>query len=155
MTQTMPELVDRIDADLRQAMRDRNQAAKLALRAVKTALIEVSTSGEQAHVLSEEEVMAVLQREAKRRREAADEFERLGDPVRAAAEREELAVLETYLPRQMSEEEIEAVARRVIAEVGAVSAKQMGAVMAALMNELKNKADGKTVNQVVRRLLSN
>ena len=81
------------------------------------------------------------------------EYERLGDPNRAAAELVELAVLERYLPRQMSEAEVETIARRVIAAVGATSPKQMGAVMAAMMPEVKGQADGKLVSQVVRRLL--
>ena len=146
------DLPTRIDADLKQAMRDRDEVTKLTLRSVKTALTEARTSGAQ-HTLSEEEVLAVVQKEAKRRRDAAAEYERLGDANRAAAELVELAVLERYLPRQMSEAEVETIARRVIVEVGATSPKQMGAVMAAMMPEVKGQADGKLVSQVVRRLL--
>lgn len=146
------DLPTRIDADLKQAMRDRDEVTKLTLRSVKTALTEARTSGAQ-HELTEDEVLAVVQKEAKRRRDAAAEYERLGDPNRAAAELVELAVLERYLPRQMSEAEVETIARRVIAEVGATSPKQMGAVMAAMMPEVKGQADGKLVSQVVRRLL--
>ena len=146
------DLPTRIDADLKQAMRDRDEVTKLTLRSVKTALTEARTSGAQ-HTLSEDEVLAVVQKEAKRRRDAAAEYERLGDANRAAAELVELAVLERYLPRQMSEAEVEVIARRVIAEIGATSPKQMGAVMAAMMPEVKGQADGKLVSQVVRRLL--
>ena len=146
------DLPTRIDADLKQAMRDRDEVTKLTLRSVKTALTEARTSGAQ-HELTEDEVLAVVQKEAKRRRDAAAEYERLGDTNRAAAELVELAVLERYLPRQMSEAEVETIARRVIAEVGATSPKQMGAVMAAMMPEVKGQADGKLVSQVVRRLL--
>ena len=146
------DLPTRIDADLKQAMRDRDEVTKLTLRSVKTALTEARTSGAQ-HELTEDEVLAVVQKEAKRRRDAAAEYERLGDPNRTAAELVELAVLERYLPRQMSEAEVETIARRVIAEVGATSPKQMGAVMAAMMPEVKGQADGKLVSQVVRRLL--
>ena len=146
------DLPTRIDADLKQAMRDRDEVTKLTLRSVKTALTEARTSGVQ-HELNEDEVLAVVQKEAKRRRDAAAEYERLGDANRAAAELVELAVLERYLPRQMSEAEVETIARRVIAEVGATSPKQMGAVMAAMMPEVKGLADGKLVSQVVRRLL--
>jgi uncharacterized protein YqeY len=150
----MPEddLQSRIDADLKQAMRERDEVTKLTLRAVKTALTEARTSGAQ-HELSAEEVLAVVQKEAKRRRDAAAEYERLGDANRANAELVELAVLERYLPRQLSEAEVEVIARRVIAGLGATSPKQMGAVMAALMPEVKGEADGKLVSQVVRRLL--
>ena len=146
------DLPTRIDADLKQAMRDRDEVTKLTLRSVKTALTEARTSGVQ-HALNEDEVLAVVQKEAKRRRDAAAEYERLGDANRAAAELVELAVLERYLPRQMSEAEVETIARRVIDEVGATSLKQMGAVMAAMMPEVKGLADGKLVSQVVRRLL--
>jgi len=146
------DLQSRIDADLKQAMRDRDEVTKLTLRSVKTALTEARTSGQQ-HELSEDDVLAVVQKEAKRRRDAAAEFERFGDSARAAAELEELAVLERYLPRQLSEAEVEEIARRVIAATGATSPKQVGAVMAALMPEVKGQADGKLVSQVVRRLL--
>ncbi len=148
------DLQSRIDADLKQAMRERDEVTKLTLRAVKTALTEARTSGAQ-HELNAEEVLAVVQKEAKRRRDAAAEYQRLGDVNRADAELVELAVLERYLPRQLSEAEVEVIARRVIAELGATSPKQMGAVMAALMPEVKGEADGKLVSQVVRRLLGN
>jgi uncharacterized protein YqeY len=145
-------LLLQIDSDLKQAMRDRDEVTKLTLRSVKTALTEARTSGAE-HVLSEAEVLAVVQKEAKRRRDAAAEFQRVGDQPRADAELAEMRVLEKYLPRQMDEAEIEVVAQRVIAELGATSQKQMGAVMSATMAEVGGKADGKLVNQVVRRLL--
>ena len=146
-------LLEQIDADLKQAMRDKNEVAKLTLRSVKTALTEARTSGAE-HALGEPEVLAVLQKEAKRRRDAAAEYERVGDPQRAAAELAEMQVLAKYLPRQMDADEIEPIAQRVIAQLGATSPKQMGAVMAGVMAEVGGKADGKLVNQVVRRLLS-
>ena len=145
-------LLQQIDADLKQAMRDKDEVAKLTLRSVKTALTEARTSGAE-HVLSQAEVVAVLQKEAKRRRDAAAEFQRVGDQQRAAAELAEMKVLDKYLPRQMDEAEIEAVAQRVIVQVGATSQKQLGAVMSATMAEISGKADGKLVSQVVRRLL--
>jgi len=145
-------LLQQIDADLKQAMRDKDEVTKLTLRSVKTALTEARTSGTE-HELSLAEVIAVLQKEAKRRRDTAVEFQRVGDQKRADAELAEMKVLDKYLPRQMDEAEIEVVAQRVIAELGATSPKQMGAVMSATMAEVAGKADGKLVNQVVRRLL--
>jgi uncharacterized protein len=145
-------LLQQIDADLKQAMRDKDEVTKLMLRSVKTALTEARTSGAE-HELSQAEVIAVLQKEAKRRRDTAAEFQRVGDQKRADAELAEMKVLDKYLPRQMDEAEIEVVARRVIAQLGATSQKQMGAVMSATMAEVAGKADGKLVNQVVRRLL--
>jgi uncharacterized protein YqeY len=151
-------LIQQIDADLKQAMRDKNEVAKLTLRSVKTALTEARTSG-AGHTLGDAEVLAVLQKEAKRRRDAAAEYERVGDRQRAAAELAEMQVLDKYLPRQMSETEIEAVAQRIIAQLGATSStpvgpKQMGTVMSAVMAEVGGRADGRLANQVVRRLLS-
>jgi uncharacterized protein len=145
-------LLQQIDTDLRQAMRDKDEVAKLTLRSVKTALTEARTAGSE-HVLRQPEVIAVLQKEAKRRRDTAAEFARVGDQQRADAELAEMKVLEKYLPRQMDEAEIESVARRVIARLGATSQKQMGAVMSTTMAEIAGQADGKLVNQVVRRLL--
>ena len=150
---TRTALEERIDSDLKQAMREKDEVTKLTLRSVKTGLTEARTSGEGQHALSETEVIVVIQKEAKRRRDTAAEYERLGDPTRAQAELSELAVLERYLPQQLTEAQIEVVARQVIAEVGATSPKEMGAVMAVLMPKLKGQADGKLVNQVVRRLL--
>ena len=146
------ELVALVDADLKQAMRDRDEVTKLTLRAVKTALTEARTSG-PAHDLGQAEVLAVIQTEAKRRRDAAAEYERLGERGRADAELAELRVLEKYLPRQLTDAEIEVIARRVIAQLGATSPQELGAVMSGVMPEVKGRADGKAVNQVVRRLL--
>lgn len=154
MSETSMTLVERIDADLKRAMRERNEPAKLALRSLKTALMQARTSGEQAHELSEAEVIEVVRREAKRRKEAAEEFERLGAPDRAAAEMLEYQVLQQYLPQQLTEAEIEEIARAVIAELGADSPKQMGQVMPAVLAKTGARAEGRTVNQVVRRLLA-
>ncbi len=152
MTEAKLSLAERIDRDLKQAMRERDNVAKITLRSVKTALTEAAKSGQQ-HVQSEEEATSVIQREAKRRREAAQEYERVGAQERAANELAELAVLERYLPRQLTAEEIEEIARSVIAETGAASPRDMGRVMSAAMERVKGAADGKVVNQIVRRLL--
>ena len=143
----------RVDEDLKQAMRDRNDTAKLTLRAVKTALTEAVKSNNN-QPLDEQTAVAVVQREAKRRRDAAAEYERLGEAERAAAELAELAVLDDYLPRQLSEAEIETIAREVIAETGASSARDMGKVMSPLMERVAGRADGRAVSGVVRRLLA-
>lgn len=145
-------LVAQIDADLRQAMRDRDETAKLTLRSIKTALTEVAKASED-HSLTEEKVRAVLNREAKRRREAAAEYEKAGYPDRAGAEMAELAVIERYLPQQMGEAQIEELVRAVIAETGAASLRDLGKVMSAAMARAAGQADGKTVNATARRLL--
>ena len=147
------DLQARIDAELKQAMRDRNEVTKLTLRAVKTALTEARTAG-SSHELTEDEILAVIQKEAKRRRDAAAEYLQYGDDGRAAAELAELEVLANYLPRQLTEEEIEILARQTIDQVGATSQKDLGAVMSVMVAKVKGQADGKVVNQIVRRLLS-
>ena len=153
MTEDNLPLAEQIDRDLWQAMRDRDDVTKNTLRSVKTAMTEASKSGEQ-HEQSEAEILAVIQKQAKQRRDAAAEYERLDAADRAAGERAELAVLERYLPRQLSKAEIEVIARTVIDETGASSMQDMGRVMSATMDQVKGMADGRVVNQIVRRLLS-
>ena len=145
-------LWSRLDQDLKQAMRDQDNITKLTLRAVKTALTEASKAGEN-HALSDDQVLTVIQKEAKRRRETAAEFERLGAHPQAAQELAELAVLERYLPKQLSEAEIETLAREVIAATGATSARELGKVMPVLLGRIGGAADGKVVSGIVRRLL--
>jgi uncharacterized protein YqeY len=105
------------------------------------------------HALSQEQVLAVVQKEAKRRREAALEYEKGGAAERAQSELAELAVLEAYLPKALSDDEVEAMARRVISDVGATSPKDLGKVMGPLVALVGGRADGKVVSAVVRRLL--
>lgn len=154
MSEQRMALAARIDADLKQAMRDRDEITKLTLRALKTTLMQARTSGDKAHDLSEAEVLDVVHREAKRRRDTADEFQKLGSPERAASEMAEYTVLQRYLPQQLSEAELETIARAVIAELGATSVKQLGQVMPVVLAQTGPRADGKRVNQVVRRLLT-
>ena len=151
-TSTQAPLWTRIEADLTQAMRVQDNTTKLTLRAVKTALTEASKTGANPN-LTDDQVLAVVQREAKRRREAAGEYDKVGATPQADQERAELAVLEQYLPRQLSEAEIETVAREVIAATGATSGREMGKVMPVLKQRLGGAADGKLVSEIVRRLL--
>ncbi len=145
-------LIARIDEDLKQAMRDRDETRKLTLRSAKTALTEAAKAGEQ-HALSDTEVLAVLQREAKRRKEAAAEYEKAGYATRAAAELAELAVLEHYLPQPLREDELHELIAAAIANTGATTAKEMGKVMTALKPVVGGRADGKLVSELVRKAL--
>ncbi|MFN8441973.1 MAG: GatB/YqeY domain-containing protein [Caldilineaceae bacterium] len=147
------KLTERLENDLKQAMRDRNELVKLTLRAVKTALTEVAKPN-TIHDLPEAEVITIMRKEAKRRRDSAEEFVKAGSQERADAELAEKAVIDAYLPTQMDEAAIETLARAAIAESGATSAKEMGKVMALLMPRTAGQADGKTVNAVVKRLLT-
>lgn len=146
-------LIQQIDTDLKTAMRAKDDVTKLTLRAVKTALTEASKSGGDAHALTDEDTLAVVAKEAKRRRDAINEYEKANRPDLAASEAAELEVLERYLPKQLSEAEIQTLAEAVIAEVGASSMRDMGKVMSPLMDRIAGQADGRAVNQVVRRLL--
>lgn len=143
---------ERVDADLKQAMRERDDVAKLTLRSVKTALTEASKESGQS-MLDDDAAEAIVQREAKRRRDAATEYKKADRPDRAAEELAELAVLEQYLPKQLSEAEIETIVTETIAEVGATSMQDMGKVMPAVLAKTGGLADGKAVNQVVRQQL--
>jgi uncharacterized protein YqeY len=100
-----------------------------------------------------DEVMRFLEADAERRREAAEEYTKVGAQSRAQAELAELAVLEAYLPAKLSEAEVEALARAVIAQVGATSPKELGKVMGPLVTQVSGRADGKLVSAIVRRLL--
>lgn len=147
-------LIQQIDADLKQAMRAKDEAAKLALRSVKTALTEAAKAGKSERTLSDEDAVRVIAKLAKQRRDAIAEFEKAGRMDLVEKERAELAVLERYLPQPLSEAEVEALARQVIQETGASSPRDMGKVMPVLMQRVAGRADGKLVSQIVRRLLS-
>lgn len=145
-------LITQIDADLKQAMRTRDETTKLALRSLKTALTEAQKAGER-HELSEGEVLQIIAKAAKQRRDAIAEYEKANRPDLAQQEEAELAILERYLPQQLSEAEVEAVVRQVIAETGAASVQDLNKVMPLAMQRTRGKAEGRMVNQVARRLL--
>ncbi len=145
-------LKQQLQNDLKQAMRARDETRKRTLRMVLAAIKnrEVEIRGE----LSDNDVLDILRKQVKQRQETLQELTRIERPEMAAAEQAELEILQSYLPRQLSRDEIAARARQVIAEVGATSPRQIGEVMRVLMPQLKGLADGKLVNQVVRELLS-
>lgn len=153
MTEATSTIESQLDTDLRQAMRDRNDVAKIALRAVKTALTEARKAGAD-HTLSEEQILTTIHKEVKRRRDSAAEYSRLGADDKALAELAEVTILEKYLPQQLDEAAVEVIVRDVIAETGATSLRELGKVMAATMPRVQGVADGKLVSQIVRRLLN-
>ena len=127
----------------------RKRTVRSALAAIK--LAEVEAGG----ALDEGALLAVLQKELKMRREALEGAQKAGRPDLIAAAEAEMAVLQEFLPAPFTEEELEALAREVIAEVGAASPRDMGKVMSVLMPRLQGRATGKEASQVVRRLLQN
>ncbi len=148
-------LKERIERDLKEAMKQGDAARKRALRTLMTAISRAERAGSTLRELSDEEIIAIIAKEAKQREESIEAYEKGGRQDLVAEERAELEVLRSYLPRQLTREEIEARAREVIAQVGARSPKDMGKVMKVLMAEMRGRADGRVVNQIVRELLAN
>lgn len=145
-------LKKQLEKDLKESMRagdtQRRDVLRLLLAAVKQEEVD------SQRTLNDEGVQNVLAKQAKQRRETIADAERAGRPQMAEAERAELAVINDYLPEQLSREDIRALAREVIDEVGADDMQAMGQVMGRLMPQVKGRADGRVVSSVVRELLS-
>lgn len=144
----------RLQSDLTSAMRDRDELRTATIRMALAAITTEEVAGAAARQLSDHDVMRVLTREAKKRREAAEAFERGGRPDRAERERAELTVVEAYLPAQLDDDELGALVTAVIAEVGAESPQQMGQVMKVLTPRIAGRAGGARVAAEVRRRLT-
>lgn len=147
-------LEERLDADLKEAMRSGDATRKLAIRAVKTAITEAKVAGSQQRQLTDEDVLAIIIKQIKQRRDSAAEFAKGNRPDLVAKEEAEIAVLKAYLPAQLDENAIRERARAVIAELGVTDLKGLGPVMKRLTTELRGQADGQVINRVVRELLS-
>jgi uncharacterized protein len=147
-------LEERLDADLKDAMRSGDEVRKLAIRSAKTAMTEAKVAGTEQRILSDEDVTRILQKQVKQRRDSVAEFKKGGREDLVAKEEAEIAVLEKYLPQQMSEDEIRTRAQAVIAELGVTDQKGMGQVMKRLTADLRGQADGSVVSRIVRELLS-
>jgi uncharacterized protein YqeY len=145
-------LIARIEDELKQAMVERDQARRDALRLILSSLR--SAEKELQRPLHDEEELQVLQRERKRRVEATEAFRAGGRDEQAAAEEAELAVLEEFMPEPLSEEELEQIVDDAIAEVGATSMRDLGRVMADVMPQVAGRADGSSVSQLVREKLA-
>lgn len=136
---------------LKEAMKNKDNARRDLLRMMTSAFkqVEIDTRKD----LTPDDAMAVLQKEAKKRRESIDEAVKAGRTEIADQEKYELGVIEEFLPRQLSYDEVKVIAQEIIAQVGVTSAKEKGKVMGPLMSRVKGVADGKLVNQVVAELL--
>ena len=149
-------LKQQIQADLKSAMRDNDERRKVAVRQIvaliKNAEVEARTDG-RGGVLSDADILALIRREIKQHEESLLEASNVGRSDLVATQTAELDILRSYLPKQMSREEITGLAQQVIAEVGATSPKQQGEVMKTLLPRVKDRADGKLVSEVVRELL--
>ncbi len=143
---------EQLQADLKAAMKSGDTQRKDALRFVMAAIKQVEIDSRTQ--LTEEQTYAVLASEAKKRRDSLTEMRKAGRNDLADQEQMELTLIESYLPQQLSREELEVEARKAIEETGARTAKDVGNVMKVLMPRVKGRADGKLVNEVVRTLLS-
>lgn len=145
-------MIARVEAELKDAMRARDAVRVSTLRLTLAALR--AAEKELRRELKEEEELQVLQRERKRRAEAAEAFRAAGREEQAAREEQELAVLESLLPPPLAEEELERIVDDAIAETGATSLRDLGRVMADVMPQVAGRADGSTVSQLVREKLA-
>ena len=147
-------LKEKLQSDLTQSMRDRDELRSGTIRMVLTAIKNEEVSGKEARELSDAEVITVLSREAKKRREAAEAYEQAGAKDRAATEKAEGEIIATYLPAQLSESEIEDLINAAIAETGASGPQQMGLVMKSIQLKIAGRADGGLVSSLVKAALS-
>jgi uncharacterized protein len=148
------ELQQRLEGDLKDAMRSRDRVRADAIRMLMTELKNEMVSGKGRRDLSAEESDRVTARIVKRHRDSIDQFEKAGRDDLAQHERSQLAVVEAYLPELMARDEVEPIVRATIVEVGATNPKQQGAVMAALNPKLRGKADMRMVSEIVRTALT-
>jgi uncharacterized protein len=145
-------LIGKLESELEQAMKARDAERRDALRLILASLR--SAEKELQRPLHDEEELQVLQRERKRRVEAADAFRAAGREEQADAEEAELDVLEEFMPEPLSEEELEEIVDDAIAETGATSLRDLGRVMADVMPQIAGRADGSAVSQLVREKLA-
>jgi hypothetical protein len=150
----MTALKETLRTDLTAAMKGRDELVTATLRMALTAVGTEEVAGKQARVLSDAEVVQVLTREAKKRREAAEAFENGGRPEQAAREKAEGEVLARYLPAQLSDEELAELVATAIAETGAEGPKGMGLVMKALNPKIAGRAEGGRVAAAVKSALA-
>jgi uncharacterized protein YqeY len=150
----MPTLKDQLRADLTTAMKARDETRTRTLRMALTSITNEEVSGSAAHVLTDGDVVKVLTREAKRRREAAAAFADAGRADQAAAERAEEEVLAAYLPAQLDDAELAALVAAAIAETGASGPGGIGQVMKAVMPKVAGRAEGSRVAAAVRTQLA-
>jgi uncharacterized protein len=152
----MSALKDQLQADLTTAIKSRDEVTAATIRMALTAITTEEVSGKEARALSDDDVLTVLGREAKKRREAAEAYDGASRPELADRERAELAVIARYLPQPLSEAEVQAIVDAAVAEAtadGAGGGQAMGAVMKLVQPQVKGRADGGAVAAMVRAAL--
>lgn len=146
-------LKQRIDEDIKQAMRDKNQDTLRALRAIKSLILLEETKEGAAAQLSDDDELKLLTKAAKQRRDSAAIYQEQNRPDLLEKEVAEIAVIEKYLPKQLTEEEVKAKLQEILERVGAKSPSDVGKVMGVAMKELAGQTDGKVVQALVKSLL--
>ncbi len=144
-------LVEKLQEDMKLAQKSRDALRLSTIRMIRSSVSYAQIA--KGSELTDDEVLGVLSREAKQRRESVEAAERGGREDIAGRESAELAIINEYLPKQLEEAEIEAIARKIASEVGATEPKDKGKLMGPLMQQIKGKADGRIVNQVVEKIL--
>ena len=149
-------LKERIGEDIKSAMKAKDKIRLETVRGIKKAILEkeVALRPKGQDSLTEEQEIELLAQQAKQRRDSIEQFTNAGRDDLADKEKQELAILETYLPEQVDDSELESIVDEIIASVGATSPKDLGKVMGAAMKQLKGKADGKKIQSLVKSKLS-
>ncbi|MFY7813854.1 MAG: GatB/YqeY domain-containing protein [Chryseobacterium taeanense] len=146
-------LENTINEAIKTAMRAKDRVALDSLRAVKSQILLLKTEARDAEVTEDQEI-AILQRMVKQRKDSYDQFTAQGRNDLAEVEEAQMKIIEQFLPKQLSAEELEAEMKKIIAETGAESIKDLGKVMAAASKSLAGKSDGKSISETAKRLLS-
>lgn len=147
-------LFDQISEDIKAAMKARDKVRLETLRNIKKVFLEAKTAPGANDELNDEDALKILMKLAKQGKDAAKEYSDLNRQDLADGELAQVKVIEEYLPKQMSSDEVEAAVKAVIAQVGATSMKDMGKVMGAATKQLAGKTDGRSINTAVKKLLS-
>lgn len=137
--------------DLKEAMKDKNLIRKNTIQMVRAAVLQVEK--DKQIELTDEQVIEIIAKESKKRKDAEEEFEKSGREDLIKQNKEEIEILAEYLPKQLSVEEVEAIVKTVIEETGATSMKDMGTVMKSAKEKIGSSADGKTISDAVKKLL--
>lgn len=150
----MESLFEQVSKGIREAMKARDKVRLEALRNVKKVFLEAKTAPGANDTLDDDKALKILQKLVKQGEESADIYKKANRPELAEGELAQVSVYKDFLPKQLSEEEIEAAVKEIVAQTGASSMKDMGKVMGLATKQMAGKADGKTISAIVRRLLA-
>jgi len=146
------DLKSRLNQDLKEALKAKDEVKLRTVRMLLTAIKNLEV--EKMTLATDEDILQIMSKEIKKRQEAIEMYEKGGRQDLAQAERQEIEVIQSYMPKQLSEEEIKEIAKKVISELNLKGPKDVGVAMKAIMPQVKGRADGKLVNKIVSELLS-